>query len=103
MPGFDIKTNNSIGRFNVKKFNNNFTVNLGATIEYLNNRNSEATDTLTPDTSSKDFGVYSTLDFENKFGFNLGIGMITKDVESAEVNFENSYSSFLHLQVCFRK
>ena len=95
VPGFDIKTNNSIGRFNVKKFNNNFTINLGATVEYLNNRNSEATDTLTPDASSKDFSVYSTLDFENKgFGFNLGIRYDYKDVESAEVNFENSYSSF---------
>ena len=95
VPGFDIKTNNSIGRFNVKKFNNNFTINLGASVEYLNNRNSEATDTLTPDASSKDFGVYSTLDFENKgFGFNVGLRYDYKDVESAEVNFENSYSSF---------
>ena len=95
VPGFDIKTNNSIGRFNYKKFYNNFTFNAGTSFEYLDNKNSEATDTLTPDASSKDIGFYSILDFENKgIGFNIGVRFDHKNVESSDVNFENSYTSF---------
>ena len=95
VPGFDIKTNNSIGRFNYKKFYNNFTFNAGTSFEYLDNKNSEATDTLTPNASSKDIGFYSILDFENKgVGFNIGVRFDHKNVESSDVNFENSYTSF---------
>ena len=95
VPGFDIKTNNSIGRFNYKKFYNNFTFNAGTSFEYLDNKNSEATDTLTPNASSKDIGLYSILDFENKgVGFNIGVRFDHKNVESNDVNFENSYTSF---------
>ena len=95
VPGFDIKTNNSIGRFNYKKFYDKFAFNTGTSFEYLDNKNSEATDTLTPNASSKDIGFYSTLDFENKgVGFNIGIRFDQKNVESSDVNFENSYTSF---------
>ena len=95
VPGFDIKTNNSIGRFNYKKFYNNFTFNAGTSFEYLDNKNSEATDTLTPNASSKDIGFYSILDFENKgVGFNIGVRFDHKNVKSSDVNFENSYTSF---------
>ncbi|MAJ90123.1 MAG: hypothetical protein CMD08_02500 [Flavobacteriales bacterium] len=95
VPGFDIKTNNSIARFNLKKFKDNFTFNVGSSFEYLDNKNSEATDTLTPDANSKDIGFYSILDFiNNGVGFNLGVRFDHKNVESNDVNFENSYSSF---------
>lgn len=95
IPGFDIKTNNSIGRFNYKKFYDNFTFNAGTSFEYLDNKNAEATDTLTPNASSKDIGFYSILDFENKgVGFNIGVRFDHKNVESNDVNFENSYTSF---------
>tara|TARA_Y100000589_G_scaffold62852_1_gene54083 strand:- start:3029 stop:5233 length:2205 start_codon:yes stop_codon:yes gene_type:complete len=95
IPGFDIKTNNSIGRFNYKKFYDKFTFNAGTSFEYLDNKNAEATDTLTPNASSKDIGFYSILDFENKgVGFNIGVRFDHKNVESSDVNFENSYTSF---------
>ena len=95
IPGFDIKTNNSIGRFNYKKFYDNFTFNARTSFEYLDNKNAEATDTLTPNASSKDIGFYSILDFENKgVGFNIGVRFDHKNVESNDVNFENSYTSF---------
>ena len=95
IPGFDIKTNNTIGRFNYKKFYDNFTFNAGTSFEYLDNKNAEATDTLTPNASSKDIGFYSILDFENKgVGFNIGVRFDHKNVESNDVNFENSYTSF---------
>lgn len=95
IPGFDIKTNNSIGRVDLKKNRNNFTFNFGSSFEYLNNNNSEATDTLTPNASSRDIGVYSIVDFDKKgVGFNLGIRFDYKNVESQQMDFNNSYSSF---------
>ena len=95
IPGFDIKTNNFIGRINYKKFYDNFTFNAGTSFEYLDNKNAEATDTLSPNASSKDIGFYSILDFENKgVGFNIGVRFDHKNVESNDVNFENSYNSF---------
>lgn len=94
IPGFDMTLSNSIFRTNLKKFLGDFTLNFGASVAYLENKNN-ISDFLIPDANSKDLGIYSILDFDKKgLGFNIGTRFDFKNIESSVMNFNNSFSAF---------
>lgn len=92
-PGFDMTMSNSIFRTNIKKFINDVTINVGSSFTYLENTNN-ITDFLIPNANSRDMGIYSVLDYNKKsFGANIGLRFDYKTLESAVMDFKNSFSS----------
>tara|TARA_B100000497_G_scaffold126044_1_gene163877 strand:+ start:369 stop:2579 length:2211 start_codon:yes stop_codon:yes gene_type:complete len=91
IPAFDMQLSNSQLRTSLRTHYNSFTLNFGAIAGMMKNKNS-ISERLIPDATNNEMGFYSTIDFEKKkIGFNTGLRIDFKHINSNEQNYDNSF------------
>ena len=91
-PAFDMTLSTRSLTTSLRTLLNKFTLNYGVQISSMNNKNNDTYETLIPDVSVFDYGLYSTVDYErDNIGFSFGIRVDNKNTTCDQEQYDKSF------------